>query len=173
MPKITTAVFAGGTTLLIAGAAVAAMLSPSGARMLHMADAPGARATTAVATTSAPAHPSAASTASTATSPASASTSRTKALEPNGTATTSSPHASKPAVRQASKPAVRAAANAPITYTVHRGDTLSGLAAWFKLHGYGELYAANAKVIGVNPNLIRPGERITIGSHVMTVQGPA
>ena len=51
-----------------------------------------------------------------------------------------------------------------VTYTVKPGDTLSGIAAWFKLHGYGSLYAANRSVIGSNPALIRPDERITI-SH--------
>lgn len=54
-----------------------------------------------------------------------------------------------------------------ITYTVKRGDTLSGIAEWFKLHGYGALYAANQAVIGSNPNLIIPGERITIAHGVM------
>ena len=160
MPKITTIVFAGGTTLLIAGAALAATSSPSGARMLHMADAHGAVVATSVAPTSAP-EPSTASSAVKPTNPVSTST----APEPEGRATTSTP--------RASAPKKTAAAKAPITYTVRRGDTLSGVAAWFKLHGYGNLYAANAKVIGANPNLIHPGERITIGSHVMKVQGPA
>ncbi|MGI8447504.1 MAG: LysM peptidoglycan-binding domain-containing protein [Streptosporangiaceae bacterium] len=54
-----------------------------------------------------------------------------------------------------------------ITYTVKRGDTLSGIAEWFRLHGYGALYAANQAVIGSNPNLIIPGERITIAHGVM------
>ncbi|MDQ2811176.1 MAG: LysM peptidoglycan-binding domain-containing protein, partial [Actinomycetota bacterium] len=54
-----------------------------------------------------------------------------------------------------------------ITYTVKPGDTLSGIAEWFSLHGYGALYAANMSVIGANPNLILPGERITISHGVM------
>jgi LysM repeat protein len=54
-----------------------------------------------------------------------------------------------------------------VTYTVKAGDTLSGIAEWFKLHGYGALYAANEAVIGSNPNLILPGERITITKGVM------
>ncbi len=48
------------------------------------------------------------------------------------------------------------------------GDTLSGIAQWFRLHGYGALYAANAAVIGANPNLILPGEHITIAHGVMS-----
>jgi nucleoid-associated protein YgaU len=54
-----------------------------------------------------------------------------------------------------------------VTYTVKAGDTLSGIAEWFKLHGYGALYAANEAVIGSNPNLIFAGERITITKGVM------
>jgi nucleoid-associated protein YgaU len=69
----------------------------------------------------------------------------------------------------------RTAAKAPtsFTYTVKSGDTLSGIAAWFKLHGYGDLYSANAAVLGSDPNLIRPGERITVTGGVWTMQGPA
>ena len=58
-----------------------------------------------------------------------------------------------------------------ITYTVKQGDTLSGIAEWFRLHGYGALYAANKSVIGSNPNLIYPGERITISHGVLTMSG--
>jgi nucleoid-associated protein YgaU len=63
----------------------------------------------------------------------------------------------------------RAASSA--TYTVKAGDTLSGIAEWFKLHGYGALYAANETVIGSDPNLILPGERITITKGVMKLSG--
>jgi nucleoid-associated protein YgaU len=73
-----------------------------------------------------------------------------------------SAHAGKAAWRARSKPAV--------TYTVKSGDTLSGIAAWFKLHGYGRLYAANRSVIGSNPDLIHPGERITISHGVMSLR---
>jgi hypothetical protein len=55
---------------------------------------------------------------------------------------------------------------------VKHGDTLSGIAEWFKLHGYGDLYAANIAQIGSNPNLIIPGERITISGTAMTIQSP-
>jgi nucleoid-associated protein YgaU len=58
-----------------------------------------------------------------------------------------------------------------ITYTVKAGDTLSGIAEWFSLHGYGALYTANMSVIGSNPNLILPGERITISHGVMKLSG--
>ncbi len=46
---------------------------------------------------------------------------------------------------------------------VKPGDNLSIIAAWFKLHGYTGLYQANIKVIGSNPNLIRPGEKLVLG----------
>ncbi len=160
MPKITTTVFAGGTTLLVAGAAVAATLSPSGARMLHMADAPRVSAAAAVATTATPVRSSSSPTSPVPTS----KTPSVNTAKPKVKVRASAPHVSTRAT---------AATKAPITYTVRRGDTLTGISTWFKLHGYGSLYAANAKVIGANPNLIHPGERITIGSHVMKVQGPA
>jgi nucleoid-associated protein YgaU len=54
-----------------------------------------------------------------------------------------------------------------ITYVVKRGDTLSGIAAWFAQHGYEAVYRANISVIGDNPNLIFPGERITIANGTM------
>ncbi len=57
-----------------------------------------------------------------------------------------------------------------ITYTVKRGDTLSGIAAWFKQHGFGDLYRANRAVIGRDPDLIRPGQRITISHGVMELE---
>ncbi len=46
-------------------------------------------------------------------------------------------------------------------YTVRQGDTLSGIAA---RHGVGwkQLYAANKAVIGDDPNLIVPGQRLEI-----------
>ncbi len=56
----------------------------------------------------------------------------------------------------------------PITYTVKPGDSLSTIAAWFKLHGYAALYQQNAAVIGANPNRIFAGQKITIASGVMT-----
>ena len=170
-PKTTVAIFAGGTTLLIAGAAVAATLSPSSARMLHMADAKRPQTTTSAAPTAAT------STAATTSGTTSATTSATTSVRPTSTAkTTTAPSATSTtttATRHRPSAAKTAADKAPITYTVRKGDTLSGIAAWFKLHGYGDLYAANAKVIGADPNLIHPGERITIGSHIMKVQGPA
>jgi nucleoid-associated protein YgaU len=85
--------------------------------------------------------------------------------------------APSPAQTPAAKPdssSARAAmphATGTITYTVKRGDTLSGIAEWFSLHGYGALYAANMSVIGSNPNLIYPGERITISRGVLTMSG--
>lgn len=79
--------------------------------------------------------------------------------------------ASKPPAVQYSA-AAAAPAQPPITYTVKAGDNLTIIAAWFKLHGYQALYQANAAVIGANPNLIFRGEKITIGTGIMTVVGP-
>ena len=76
-----------------------------------------------------------------------------------------------PAVGTVPRPAKSRAASS-VTYTVKAGDTLSGIAEWFKLHGYGVLYAANEGVIGSNPNLIFPGESITITKGVMKLSSP-
>ena len=67
--------------------------------------------------------------------------------------------------------ATKSPARSSITYTVKAGDTLSGIAEWFTLHGYGALYNANRAVIGSNPNLIFPGERVTITNGVMKLSG--
>lgn len=50
------------------------------------------------------------------------------------------------------------------TYTVKRGDTLTGIAARFPSQTItaSSIYGANRKVIGSNRNLIRPGERLVI-----------
>ena len=57
----------------------------------------------------------------------------------------------------------------PISYTVRPGDTLSTIAAWFQLHGYQALYQANMAVIGANPDLIFPGQTITIANGTLTM----
>jgi nucleoid-associated protein YgaU len=67
--------------------------------------------------------------------------------------------------RHEPKQAKREASNGPITYTVKPGDNLYNIAKWFKLHGYGALYRWNKKVIGNNPALIFPGQRITVSLH--------
>ncbi len=59
------------------------------------------------------------------------------------------------------------------TYVVKPGDTLFGIAQWFRLHGYGDLYASNIAAVGSDPNLIRPGERITVTGGVWTMRPPA
>jgi len=57
----------------------------------------------------------------------------------------------------------------PLTYTVVPGDNLSKIAWWFHTHGYGALYEANKAVLGDNPDLIHPGQHITITSNGMTM----
>ena len=46
-------------------------------------------------------------------------------------------------------------------YSVRSGDTLSSIAARHKI-GWQKLYAANKAVVGANPNLIRPGQKLVI-----------
>jgi LysM repeat protein len=52
---------------------------------------------------------------------------------------------------------------APARYTVAAGDTLAGIAARFAVRGgWPALYAANRRVIGPDPNTIRPGTVLTV-----------
>jgi LysM repeat protein len=52
---------------------------------------------------------------------------------------------------------------APARYTVAAGDTLAGIAAVFAVRGgWPTLYAANRRVIGPDPNTIRPGTVLTV-----------
>ena len=112
-------------------------------------------------TTAAPAAPKAGPAAEPVRAPAAAAAPRTVVL--SGTT------AAKAATRKAA--ATKAAARkAPITYVVKPGDDLSSIAQWFALHGYGDLFRANRAVIGDNPNLIFPGQRITIARGRMTVR---
>jgi nucleoid-associated protein YgaU len=56
-----------------------------------------------------------------------------------------------------------------ITYTVRLGDTLSDIADWFKAHGFQDLYEANRAVIGSDPDLIYPGQKITVSQSGTTI----
>ncbi len=112
------------------------------------------------------------STAASSASASSATSEPTTGSAPTALAPTASSTTTGSPVTVASgsaQPTTSAAVSSTVTYTVKPGDTLSGIAEWFKLHGYGALYAANAKVIGANPNLIFPGQRITISNGVMTL----
>jgi LysM repeat protein len=52
---------------------------------------------------------------------------------------------------------------APARYTVAAGDTLAGIAAMFAVRGgWPALYAANRRVIGSDPDVIRPGTVLTV-----------
>lgn len=82
-------------------------------------------------------------------------------------ATATKAAATKTAVAKAA--VTKAAAKTPLTYVVKRGDDLSSIAAWFALRGYGELFQANRAVIGDDPDLILPGQRITISGTTLTM----
>jgi resuscitation-promoting factor RpfA len=146
-PKLVAVALTGGILVLGTGSVVAATL-PSWTTTHTagtMAAASSQRASAAPATSSPP--------------PALASAAPSPAQTPMTKPDSSSARAAMPH------------ATGIITYTVKRGDTLSGIAEWFSLHGYGALYAANESVIGSNPNLIYPGERITISHGVLTMSG--
>ncbi|WP_353946207.1 transglycosylase family protein [Streptomyces sp. HUAS MG91] len=54
----------------------------------------------------------------------------------------------------------------PEMYTVVHGDTLSGIAETRKVSGgWTRLYAANRTVVGGDPDLIVPGQRLTVPGH--------
>lgn len=74
-----------------------------------------------------------------------------------------------PTPARTSHPTKVPAARPPLTYTVLKGDNLFVIAAWFHLHGYGNLYEQNKSIIGDDPNLIYPGQKITISSQGATV----
>ncbi|WP_255945903.1 transglycosylase family protein [Streptomyces odontomachi] len=61
------------------------------------------------------------------------------------------------------------------TYKVVRGDTLSGIAEERGVHGgWQQLYQDNRKVIGADPDLILPGQRLALdGSHAAAPRHPA
>jgi Transglycosylase-like domain/LysM domain len=56
-----------------------------------------------------------------------------------------------------------AAARPPAEIVVRRGDSLSGIAARYRIEWPG-LYEANRAVIGENPNLLTAGERLRVPS---------
>lgn len=54
-----------------------------------------------------------------------------------------------------------------IRYTVRGGDTLSDIAYWFTLNGYRQLYEDNRRVIGSDPDRIKPGQVYTIRNGLL------
>ena len=50
----------------------------------------------------------------------------------------------------------------PRSYTVRPGDTLSGIASGLGMSDWRPLYEANRSVIGPDPDLIRPGQVLTV-----------
>src|SRR3984957_12069448 len=67
--------------------------------------------------------------------------------------------------------AVQAAAQPVATWTVRPGDTLSGIATALSVRGgWQELYAANRRLIGPDPGLIRPGTILTLPGRPTTAR---
>jgi LysM repeat protein len=58
------------------------------------------------------------------------------------------------------------------TYIVQRGDTLSGIAKKLGIPNWRTLYEQNKAVIGSNPNLIRPGQKLSYG-EILAASTPA
>lgn len=83
----------------------------------------------------------------------------------NPTPVSTKPPAQKPGGGNAPKPSRPVAAAAATTsYTVQPGNTLWGIAQKFYGNGaqYTKIYNANKGLIGSNPNMIHPGQRLTI-----------
>ena len=64
------------------------------------------------------------------------------------------------------------AAPAGQTYTVQAGDTLSKIARKLGGGGWQTLYAANKSVVGANPNMIHPGQILTLPAAWQTAGTP-
>lgn len=58
-----------------------------------------------------------------------------------------------------------------VRYTVKPGDTLSDIAYWFTLNGYRQLYEDNRRVIGADPDRIKPGQVYVISGGRMRTTG--
>lgn len=67
----------------------------------------------------------------------------------------------KPATPAKPTTPAKPATPAKKTYTVVKGDTLSGIARKLGIKDWHTLYNNNKKVIGSNPNLIKPGQKLT------------
>ncbi|MDQ2723961.1 MAG: LysM peptidoglycan-binding domain-containing protein [Actinomycetota bacterium] len=159
--KPVVAVIVGAIMVLSGGVAFAASETSGGSSHLssQMPAAKWSSATISVPPTTPGAAP-------TATTPSTAATPTT------APSTTAAPATTAASATPAPAPPAPPAAQPPISYTVRQGDTLSTIAAWFKLHGYQALYQANMAVIGANPNLIFPGQTITIANGTLTMSAP-
>ena len=168
-PKLIAGLLIGGTLILVGAGAVAAAL-PAPNRMMQMMAL--ARAQTVAASLSASPTSAAVTTRQTAPAPSTpGSPARTSTPVPTPSASVgrSQVTTAKPSPPESTSLPVKHPQKGSITYVVLPGDNLTVIAAWFKLHGYGDLYAANAKVIGADPNIIKPGERITIANGLATM----
>lgn len=58
-------------------------------------------------------------------------------------------------------------------YVVKSGDSLSKIAKVLGIPSWRTLYETNKSVIGSNPNLIRPGQKLTYGSAEPVAPPPA
>ena len=63
---------------------------------------------------------------------------------------------------------------APVRYTVAAGETLAGIAAALAVPGgWPALYAANRRIIGPDPNVIRPGTVLTVSQPAAPSPAPS
>ncbi|MFI5630134.1 transglycosylase family protein [Streptomyces sp. NPDC051664] len=88
--------------------------------------------------------------------------------------TTSTPEKANPKTKKTSAPATPTTVPGKRdSYTVARGDSLSGIAATEHVQGgWQHLYTANRKVVGDDPDLIFPGQRLTLDVADTPQAGP-
>ncbi|MFE8005922.1 peptidoglycan DD-metalloendopeptidase family protein [Streptomyces sp. NPDC057418] len=83
-------------------------------------------------------------------------------------AATTAPEAGRPKTARETKAGTASVSPASVpgartSYTVARGDSLSGIAATERVQGgWQRLYAANRTVVGADPDLILPGQRLSL-----------
>ncbi|MFC8261470.1 transglycosylase family protein [Streptomyces sp. NPDC057291] len=89
-------------------------------------------------------------------------------------ATTSTPKKANPKTKKTAAPATPTTVPGKReSYTVARGDSLSGIAATEHVQGgWQGLYTANRKVVGDDPDLIFPGQRLTLDVAATQQAGP-
>lgn len=172
-PILIMAILFGATLVLVSGTIAAATLPSSAVFWSQTHPQVAARAVqpSAAPVVSAVPTPDVASSGP-ATTPSLATPVPNTPVTPTATTPPVHPRQTPATPKARAKAKAKAKAKKSITYTVKKGDTLSGIAQWFKQHGYKSLYAANKSVIGSDPDLINPGERITISNGVMTLRAP-
>ncbi len=164
-----TKALAGLVAVMLAAAIVALVFVTNGGGASSGKQADGQRdvgrtSSAAPATSSAastPAAPSTSSAPSTHTAPSSSAPATSKSAGASSKSASVKPASSKSASSKSAS-STHSPDSKEVFYTVKKGDTLTSIGHWFKDHGYLTLYQWNKSVIGQDPNLIFPGQKIIV-----------